>query len=162
MSTFSSVVPDVLVQYFASGDGCTGVAYTGLDRANRTISAGHPLNARVYSDQKSGAEAGAIDGGLFDLGAILGDSIFPTLEAVWIRLPGVTNIVLKAVSEDGYEYTLSSAATSQLVIGPPSSWPMLPRWKIKVVATGTLSGAGSIHLFLPPWTKPFSFSTYLS
>lgn len=161
MSTFTSVVPDVLVQYFESGDTCTGVAYTGLNRGNRTVETGHPLNARVHWDGKSGSEPGAIDGGLFDLETLLGGSIFPQLEAVWISLPGVTAIVLKAVSEDGHEFTLSSVSTSQMVVSKPSSWLMLPKWKLKVVATGTLTGSGSIHLILPTWTKPFSFSTYL-
>jgi hypothetical protein len=159
---FSSVVPDVLVQSFSFGDACTGVAYTGLNRGVRTAGTGHALNARVYADGKSGAEPAPIDGGLFDLGAILGETIFPQLDAVWISLPGVTAITLKAVSEEGREFTLSTVAASQMVVGSPSSWRLLPKWKIKVVATGTLTGNGSIHLILPEWSKPFSFSTYLT
>jgi hypothetical protein len=160
VSTFRGVVPDVLVQRFEAGDSCTGVAYTGLSAGNRTVAVGHPLNARVWLDDKSGAEPGAIDGGLFDLEAILGGSIFPQLEAVWISLPGVTAITLSAVSEDGSEFTIASVSASQMVIGQPSSWLLLPRWKLKVVATGALTGQGGIYLTLPPWTKPYSFSTY--
>jgi hypothetical protein len=158
MAVYDSVVPDILVQSFENGDGCTGVAYTGLDKGVRTVSAGHALNARIRWDRKSGDEVGAIDGGLFDLGTMLGPTIFPQLIAVWISLPGVTAIELKAVSDDGSEYTLSTVSASTLIIGEPNAWSLLPGWKIKVVATGTLTGDGTIRLVLPSWTHPFSSS----
>jgi hypothetical protein len=161
VTTFNSVIPKILIQTFESGDGCTGVAYTGLSKGVRDPGVSSPLRGLIYKDTKSGSEPGAIDGGLFDLGATMGTDFFPQLASVWISLPNASAIKLIAIDPDGVEFEVASVSANTLVVSSISeSWYCLPGWKFKVVATGTLNGDGAIYLIFNEWLKPLKNTSF--
>lgn len=162
MATFESVIPRILIQTFESGDGCSGVAYTGLDTGVRDPGSTSPLRGLIYKDTKSGAEPGAIDGGLFSLGALCGDSFFPKLSTAWVKMPGATAIALSAVDPDGVEFDIASVTANTMVQSALDGWYLLPGWQIKVAATGALTGDGVIYLVLDEWQRPLRNTSFIS
>jgi len=160
VATFTSVIPRILIQTFGNGDTCTGVTYTGLDLGVRDPGVSSPLRGLIYKDTKLGVET--VNGGLFDLGALMGEDFFPELATAWISLPGATAIALTAIDEDGVEFPVSSTTTSTLVESALDSWYMLPGWKLKVVATGGITGDGVIYLVLNEWQKPLKNTSFIS
>ena len=160
MATFTSVIPRILIQTFESGDTCTGVAYTGLDVGVRDPGVSSPLRGVIYKDTKLGAEV--VNGGLLDLGAIMGEDFFPELASGWIKMPGATGIALQAVDADGNIFEIAAVSSDTMVQSALDSWFMLPGWSIKIVVTGTLTGDGIIYLVLNEWQRPLKNTSFVS
>ena len=152
----ADLIPSYFTQVFASGDGVTGVAYTGTATVVRQSSDYPARDGRIYVQGKGGGD-GVIDGGLFPIGT-LRPRLWNRYQGAFIKLPGCTAISVYAVDEDNVEYLLETVSTDTLVHdGYQSRW-LLPGWNLKVVATGTLSGAGKINLIFDEWADPISFA----
>ena len=151
----ADLIPSYFTQIFASGDGVTGISYTGEETVLRTHPTIPARNGRIHVAGKSGSEAGAIDGGLLDL-ATLRLGLWNRLQGVFIKLPNISNISLFAVEEDGITYLMATVASDTMVMDGFSSKWLQPGWNVKVVATGTLNAAGKIHFIFDEWANPIA------
>ena len=155
MSRASQLTPSILQQVFESGDSCTGVAYEGTAAVLRESDAFPARDGRVYRNEKVLAD-GAIDGGLFPVGA-LRDRAYNTVQAVWAKLPGCTAVAAYALDEDGNAYLFASSATDTLIVSSPNTYDLMPGWSLQIVGTGALTGDGAITAMFTDWGHPVPF-----
>lgn len=141
------VAPSIMIQEFATGDACTGVAYTGL--GTDTYAGDSRMVGRGHRRHRGGA-GGPIDGGLFNLPGVR-NKPFSKLCSAWIKLPGSTQVSLFAVDTDNVEYLIATSSSNTLVLDALASWDLLPGWDLKVVGNATLTGAGKAILIISSW-----------